>query len=1083
MADIKKIKIGSTSYNVKDQVARDTLDDGIISTGRYYNPDVFTIVGTPIISDDGIASGFSRNNYINTILLPYDKLNYCITLKDYKYLGGQSFIFGNRNIANEQSLNVIFDANKILLFASSTGTSWNIANGVTSSSTFISGNTYDVSFVRENGSLYKVVVYDHSNNTTTTEVTVTTNSNLFNSPNLIAIGAGSWQPYTGSIDLKQFSITVNGNEVLDGSKYLIQDGNLDVETVNEKMHALKCYPDKGELLTDRQGLEAVKSYNRSTFDLSKFTVLGNSTITDDGIASGATVLSSSNIDLSSSPTKWTIISPKYKITTPVTTVLILFQWGNATTGNVNFALRPNGVIGMNYNHTTGTGVAQTSVQGVVPTNTDIQCKWEYDNGAITLSYKFGNAEWMILGQTNVSACTSSGAVELSRTNSNGCTCDLKTGSFIVDGVEVFNGNKTGVDTIKPDDFTVVGTPTISADGVASGFSNSNYFTLPYDWANNCTNFKFNIKFHTDTLSSTKQYLIGYTSNDFGCGLNINSSNQLAWYAWRDTDNSTVTQMDLTTTLSNNTDYIVECILNNGVYSLNLYDANNILIESKTASTSYNFNISSRFRLGNDGQYYIAQPFINGSIDLNAFKIYVDDNLVYQPLLRIPYNQSKTGSKIVQSAYRDRVQDMYNQFGWANYYTLLEERKPHYNIVGTPTISSDYVASGFSNSNYLTKALSDVKNDFEILCPVKYTTISSNLENLYIFYNSSTILGRIRKEANGSLSINMTDASSNIVISMSELVSSSNMTANKTYYVKFTCKQESTNYRYKVDISDDLKSWINKVNVLSQYQVVINGFNIGTYSNGSPATNGSIDLKQFSITVDNNLVYQAVEEPNFTLPMGELYGFMSHGSGDVSVDNNTIISSNGTISAVGLKNSNTNNNTVKTWTGTIDQYNAISTKDATTLYMITDDDTSVTTPILQTIYPVGSIYITTNSTCPLAALFGTWELVASDMVLQGAGTRGTVGTTLPESLPNITGKLTIGNASDGGYWIGNMQMSSGCVVPTNYCNTAVYCNNTTSNKTGYASASIDASKSSSVYTNGATHVQPSAYLVNIFRRTA
>ena len=54
-------------------------------------------------------------------------------------------------------------------------------------------------------------------------------------------------------------------------------------------------------------------------------------------------------------------------------------------------------------------------------------------------------------------------------------------------------------------------------------------------------------------------------------------------------------------------------------------------------------------------------------DLNSFKIYVDNNLVYQPCLKIPYTQSKTGSKIVDVAYRDRVEDCYNQYGTGNYY--------------------------------------------------------------------------------------------------------------------------------------------------------------------------------------------------------------------------------------------------------------------------------------------------------------------------------------------------------------------------------------------------------------------------------
>lgn len=64
--------------------------------------------------------------------------------------------------------------------------------------------------------------------------------------------------------------------------------------------------------------------------------------------------------------------------------------------------------------------------------------------------------------------------------------------------------------------------------------------------------------------------------------------------------------------------------------------------------------------------------------------------------------------------------------------------------------------------------------------------------------------------------------------------------------------------------------------------------------------------------------------------------------------------------------------IKTWTGTLAQYNAIATKDPDTLYNITDD-TDFTLTLLETLYPVGSIYETTNATCPLASLISgsTW----------------------------------------------------------------------------------------------------------------
>lgn len=122
-------------------------------------------------------------------------------------------------------------------------------------------------------------------------------------------------------------------------------------------------------------------------------------------------------------------------------------------------------------------------------------------------------------------------------------------------------------------------------------------------------------------------------------------------------------------------------------------------------------------------------------------------------------------------------------------------------------------------------------------------------------------------------------------------------------------------------------------------------------------------------------------------------------------------------------------------------------------------------IFNVLYPVGSIYISTTETCPLAELgIGTWELVAEDRVLQGAGTRGAVGTELAESLPNIKGTVgayTAGTPSGAFYTEGSSSKGSA--------------------QDGTDSISkMDASRYSSTYQDDAP-VQPDAYLVNIFRR--
>jgi hypothetical protein len=77
-------------------------------------------------------------------------------------------------------------------------------------------------------------------------------------------------------------------------------------------------------------------------------------------------------------------------------------------------------------------------------------------------------------------------------------------------------------------------------------------------------------------------------------------------------------------------------------------------------------IGTYLRLGYD--------LFNGVIDLNNFKIYVEDELVYQPCLKIPYNVSKTGLKVANADARERVIGMGEDYGYSQYFTIDEENE-------------------------------------------------------------------------------------------------------------------------------------------------------------------------------------------------------------------------------------------------------------------------------------------------------------------------------------------------------------------------------------------------------------------------
>ena len=133
-----------------------------------------------------------------------------------------------------------------------------------------------------------------------------------------------------------------------------------------------------------------------------------------------------------------------------------------------------------------------------------------------------------------------------------------------------------------------------------------------------------------------------------------------------------------------------------------------------------------------------------------------------------------------------------------------------------------------------------------------------------------------------------------------------------------------------------------------------------------------------------------------------------------------------------------------------------------------------TTVLSTLYPVGSLYLGTQSTCPLITLIpgSTWELVAQDRSLQGSSTNHAANTTINAGLPNITGTAKLNDDLA-------FQSASGAFTLTDS-----YSRDVASNRSGSQAHTISfsAQSSNSIYGNSTT-VQPPAYVTNIWRRTA
>ena len=155
--------------------------------------------------------------------------------------------------------------------------------------------------------------------------------------------------------------------------------------------------------------------------------------------------------------------------------------------------------------------------------------------------------------------------------------------------------------------------------------------------------------------------------------------------------------------------------------------------------------------------------------------------------------------------------------------------------------------------------------------------------------------------------------------------------------------------------------------------------------------------------------------------------------------------------------------------------------APTIASVVDNSTNVATTafvtkVLDALYPIGGLYLGTQTTCPLETLIpgSAWQLVAKDKALwTGDGTNGN--TTIAAGLPNIKGTRTNGAWASG---FGSGGGATGALTAiSSYGNDAG-----STYGSGDKGLGLDASLSNSIYGNSTT-VQPPAYVVNVWRRVA
>lgn len=255
-----------------------------------------------------------------------------------------------------------------------------------------------------------------------------------------------------------------------------------------RLHALKGYEDAGELLTDAEGLADVKSYAHSTFDKSKFTKIGSANIADDGVVVMSTsgtqnsnYLKASYSLLDLKDKSWNVKVRFYNSSDATTDRYNILKFGTTKSSSICYRKADKR---LDFYYSTGTSEEFVSDKGknfTMPNDfnyVDASYAYNAQSGEYTFSYVTDNNtndSYSVTPTTtnkglyNINTASASDVITIGQGQSGtqyDCIypIDLKYFSVTNDGVEVFSGNKTGIDTYTIGGDTVTIPYTLSKTG-------------------------------------------------------------------------------------------------------------------------------------------------------------------------------------------------------------------------------------------------------------------------------------------------------------------------------------------------------------------------------------------------------------------------------------------------------------------------------------------------------------------------------------------------------------------------------------------------------------------------------------------
>ncbi len=233
----------------------------------------------------------------------------------------------------------------------------------------------------------------------------------------------------------------------------------------------------------------------------------------------------------------------------------------------------------------------------------------------------------------------------------------------------YSFNKTGTDIIESNDYNKIGAPNINSEGELTGTPNtSNCIKSPIIDTTNSNTMDIILEFRLDKAPTDAEQLYLFTYSDIESGQEIDDSPMFKIYH-NYCDSNILKEIISAEDFTAASTYRYEGHFYADKKGIERVYKNGILLKEVSGEMTKSWKKKAVFWIGS-GHGSSAEI----TCPLTKLAVKIDNRYIWIPDLRIPYTQSKTGSKIVEAKFRDRVRALYIKSGSALYYTLDDKNK-------------------------------------------------------------------------------------------------------------------------------------------------------------------------------------------------------------------------------------------------------------------------------------------------------------------------------------------------------------------------------------------------------------------------